>query len=112
MIGIKWFAQRHYNRGTVELVAIAEGHDISASPGMYVGRRANIEFHQQDRNRAIEEPTLQLEACEAQSLLQALWDAGIRPAENTDRSSEVAALKSHIGFAEHVAKALLPKGEL
>lgn len=107
---VKWFAQRQYNRGTVEIVAIAEGQDIGASPGMWVGKRTNIEFVQQERNRVIDEPTISMEAREAQSLLQALWDAGLRPAENTDRSGEVAALKSHIGFAEHVAKALLPGG--
>lgn len=103
---IKWHAQFALNRGKIELLALID-HGGSE---LHVAQPINMVMHRQDRNVAIEAPTLALDQRDAQSLLQALWDAGVRPAENTDRSGEVNALKSHIGFAEHVAKALLPNG--
>lgn len=102
--GIKWFAQIQFNRGQVELCAISDGDR------MYVGQPLRLTMSVHDRGDPIAEPTLALSNSEARSLLQALWDIGLRPAENTDRSGEVTALKSHIQFAERMAMALVPGG--
>ena len=102
---MKFLAQYALWRDTVDVVAVHE-----SGGRRWVGANHNIVMQEHDAN-AVMEPTLSLTPDQARSLLQALWDAGIRPAENTDRSGEVAALKQHIGFAEHVAKALLQKGE-
>jgi hypothetical protein len=60
------------------------------------------------QSAAIYQPTISLEQGSAQSLMQALWDAGLRPSQIPESNKEVSALKQHIVFAEHVAKALLP----
>lgn len=101
---IKWLAQYSLSHDSIDLVALIEWQD---------GKRDVMQPVEQMMKRQSYgdpiSPTLRLSAHSARSLLQALWDAGIRPAENTDRSGEVASLKAHIGFAEHVAKSLLEK---
>jgi len=43
----------------------------------------------------------------AQSMFEALWNAGYRPGDGACGSEERSALKKHIEFAEHVSKSLL-----
>lgn len=99
---LKWLAQSSIYRNTIDLVAVIDRGNM-----LDVGQPVNLVMTTQDSASVIQEPTLALPPDSARSLMQALWDAGVRPAENTDRSGEVAALNRHIGFAEHVAKALL-----
>lgn len=103
---IKWLSQYSLTHDSIDLVALIEWQD---------GKRDVMQPVEQMMKRQNYgdpiSPTMRLNAHSARSLLQALWDTGLRPAENTDRSGEVAALKQHIGFAEHVAKALLSPPE-
>ena len=67
-----------------------------------------VERH--DPNSVYEEPTLAISPQSARSLMQALWDAGIRPEDaNLSSPAEVTALKHHIKFAEGVTGALLER---
>lgn len=100
---VKWLSQYSLTHDSIDLVALIERQDGTRD----VMQPVEQIMKRQDYGDPIS-PTIRLDAHSARSLLQALWDAGLRPAENTDRSGEVAALKSHISFAEHVAKALLP----
>jgi hypothetical protein len=49
------------------------------------------------------EPTLALSRESAQTLLQALWDAGLRPNDGLGSGEHVQALSRHIAFAEKVS---------
>lgn len=64
-------------------------------------------------NEAIEAPTFSLPFEKAKQLMQAMWDAGIRPASGEGSGAQVSALQKHIQFAESVASRafdLLDKG--
>lgn len=100
---IKWLSQYSLTHNCIDLVALIELKDEARD----VMQPFDQTLKRQQYGEPIS-PTMRLNPHSARSLLQALWDAGLRPAENTDRSGEVAALKLHIGFAEHVARALLP----
>lgn len=103
--GIKWLSQYSITHDSIDLVALIERRDGVRDVMLPVEQMLKT----QERGDPIR-PTMSLDAHSARSLLQALWDAGLRPAENTDRSGEVNALKSHIQFAERMATALLPGG--
>lgn len=55
------------------------------------------------------EPSLRVSEYTAQSMLQALWDAGLRPNDGAGSGAEVKALRDHIAFAEGVTGKLLAK---
>lgn len=59
------------------------------------------------RGDAITAPTLRLPGESGQQLLQALWDAGLRPNDGSGSGAEAKALREHIGFAERMAEGLL-----
>jgi hypothetical protein len=102
-----WWAQSTSWARKVELVGVRELGDK-----LEVLMPINPSIKLCDRHTtAIYEPTLSLEQDSAQSLLQALWDAGLRPSQIPESNKEVSALKQHIVFAEHMAKALLPAGK-
>lgn len=101
---IKWLAQSTIYRDSIDLLAIAD----FGPQGRHIGQSTPIVFTREELNTPVERPTLELSPDSARSLMQALWDAGIRPADLQDPSGEVRALKGHVAFAEHVAKALLP----
>jgi hypothetical protein len=69
----------------------------------------NFTVTTQSRNTEILEPTLALSPSSARSLMQALWDAGIRPETGNGSGEHVQALQKHIEFAEAVVSALLVK---
>jgi hypothetical protein len=101
---MKWLAQSTIYRDSVDLVAVLDPY----GDGRAVAQPVNFEMKQQGRHELISEPTLALSHNSAQSLLQALWDAGMRPADwNRSGPIEVQALRSHIAFAERVADGLL-----
>lgn len=99
-----WRAQSTIYRQSIDLLALREiGGELEIIEPLVISvRRMNL-------YEAISQPSLALEPDSARSLMQALWDAGIRPAEFKSTDAEVIALKSHIDFAEHVGKTLLAK---
>lgn len=98
-----WRAQSTIYRDSVDLLAVREiGGEIE------VLQPVTMEIKRQGRYESIAQPSLSLAPGSARSLLQALWDAGIRPEQWEGNESQVAALKSHIAFAEKVTGALLP----
>jgi len=101
---MKWLAQSTIYRDSVDLVAVLDPY----GEGRAVAQPVNFEMKMQGRHEIIGEPTLALPPDSAQSLMQALWDAGIRPADwNRSGPIEVQALRSHIAFAERMADGLL-----
>jgi hypothetical protein len=101
---LKWFAQSTLYRGSIDLLAVRDGggdtRDV-VQPVEFVLQRV-------ERHLAVEAPTVSMSPMSAQSLMQALWDAGMRPLDPTLSSpAEVTALKAHIKFAEGVTGALL-----
>jgi hypothetical protein len=101
-VNVKWLAQSTIYRGGVDLVAIQTWGDRQA-----VARPVEFIMDTKEPHTAIGEPTLTLEVDSARSLLQALWDAGLRPADWSSPDGEINALRKHVDFAEHVAKTLL-----
>lgn len=67
-------------------------------------------FVESSSNRAqVTEPSLRVADYTAQSMLQALWDAGLRPNDGAGSGAEAKALRDHIVFAEGVTGKLLAK---
>lgn len=48
------------------------------------------------------EPTLVLQFCEAKQLMQALWDAGVRPENGIASTAVTDAMQAHVKLAESV----------
>ena len=101
---IKWLAQSTIYRDSVDLLAVEDFGDGVR----YYGKPINMEMQKEEARGYVAEPTLALRPDEARSLLQALWDAGLRPANWGSPDGEINALRKHIDFAEHVARTLLP----
>jgi len=99
---MRWRAQTTIYRDSVDLICLERAFDRE-----YVGAPVRFEMSERAPNTAIAEPTLSLPPASAQSLLQALWDAGIRPADWSSPDGEINALRKHVDFAEHVTKTLL-----
>lgn len=98
-----WRAQMMIYRDGVDLLYFQRQGETIA-----VAQPVNLILTEQPRSDLIEGPTLHLPDNSAQELLQALWDAGLRPSDGTGGSAEVKALRDHIKFAERVALAILP----
>jgi hypothetical protein len=103
---MKWLAQTTIYRDSVDLLAV-EG----AFEREYVGVPIRMEMKQREPGMPIDEPTLALRPDSARSLMQALWDAGIRPSDWSSPAGEINAMRKHVDFAEHVAKTLLSRAE-
>jgi hypothetical protein len=103
---VTWWAQSTNWSRKFDLVGVREVGDHKIEVIMPL--EPQMILQRIDRTQLIGEPTLSLEQDSAQSLIQALWDAGLRPREIPESNKEVSALKQHIVFAEHMAKALLP----
>jgi hypothetical protein len=99
---MKWLAQSTIYRDSIDLLAVIDYGD-----GRDIGLPMQITMAKHERNTVITEPTLALGQDSAKSLMQALWDAGIRPRELSNPNGEINALRSHVEFAEEVAKKLL-----
>ena len=100
----KWLAQRSIYRDGTDLVFVNQWGDKMA-----VAKPVEFTMVEQSAHSLIMEPTLVLRGDSGQSLFQALWDAGFRPNDGAGSGAEAQALKAHIVFAEHVARALLPQ---
>lgn len=104
-IGVTWRAQSTIYRDSIDLLGIrAIGNDE-----VEVLQPMGFLVKTQRRNTEILEPTLALSPSSARSLMQALWDAGIRPETGNGSGEHVQALQKHIDFAESVVSALLVK---
>lgn len=101
---VKWLAQSTIYRDSVDLLAV-----IDHGRERDIGVPLQLTMTRHDPHFVVSEPTLSLPPDSARSLLQALWDAGLRPADWSSPDGEINALRSHVGFAEHVAKTLLAK---
>lgn len=100
---MKWLAQSTIYRDSIDLLAVIDYGGGERD----IGLPLQLTMTKQERHKAISEPTLSLSPDSARSLLQALWDAGIRPDNWSSPGGEIKALRDHVGFAEHVAKTLL-----
>lgn len=101
--GGKWLAQSTIYRNGIDLVLVLDPW----GDGMAVAQPVDFVMKTQNRHDLIAEPTLSLSPDSAQTLLQALWDAGLRPNNGAGSGAEVTALKAHIQFAERMADGLL-----
>lgn len=99
---MKWLAQSTIYRDSVDLVLVDDRGDLR-----YVARPMEFVLDRREPGTVIGAPTLELPPGSAQSLMQALWDAGLRPNDGRGSDAEVTALKAHIKFAEGVTGALL-----
>lgn len=97
-----WRAQTMIYRDGVDLVYFQRQGDTIA-----VAQPVDLILTEQPRNQVITGPTLHLPDGSAQELLQALWDAGLRPNDGAGSGAEAQALKNHIKFAERMAEGLL-----
>jgi len=106
MTGCKWLAQSTMYRQTVDLVGVM--HPWGDSQTMGVLQPVTFEIKTQPERNIIEAPTMALSPESAKSLLQALWDAGLRPEKYTaDNGPHVTAMQGHIKFAERIADGLM-----
>ena len=107
-MNLKWLAQSTIYRDSIDLLAVIDyggGQRDIALP-------LQITLAKHESGIAvIGEPTLALSPASARSLLQALWDTGIRPTDWSNPNGEVNALRGHVKFAEEVTRALLPRLE-
>lgn len=100
-----WLAQRSiYRDGTDLVYAQKWGDKISVAQPV-----GSFTMKEQGQHEAIAEPTLTLPGCSGQELLQALWDAGLRPSDGAGSGAEVKALRDHIKLAERMADGLLAR---
>lgn len=105
-INLKWLAQSTIYRDSIDLLAVLD----YGTGDLDVARPMSFTMDRTDRHMPINEPTLAISPQSARSLMQALWDAGIRPQDaNLSTPAEVTALKNHIKFAEGVTGALLER---
>ena len=99
--------------GTVDDLSRQRRSARGARPGngdRHVAKPVSFTVERHDPNSVYEEPTLAISPQSARSLMQALWDAGIRPEDaNLSSPAEVTALKHHIKFAGGVTGALLER---
>jgi hypothetical protein len=99
-----WRAQMVIYRDGVDLVYFQrEGETLA------VAQPVDLILKEQPRTHVIAGPTLHLPDNSAQDLLQALWDAGLRPNDGAGGSAEAKALRDHIKLAERMADGLLAR---
>lgn len=91
----KVFAQRRFD---------LDGYDIGMKDGAMVVSAGVFMLTMPTPGECIQ-PALQLDAQSAQLLLQALWDAGLRPNSGESSMAHVDALKSHLNDMRTIAMA-------
>lgn len=103
-INLKWLAQTTIYRDSVDLLGVID----YGNGERHVAKAVTLTMERHEPGMLYGEPTLAISPQSARSLMQALWDAGIRPEDaNLSSPAEVVALKNHIKFAEGVTGALL-----
>ena len=103
-MNVKWLAQSTIYRDSIDLLAV-----IDRGLDRDIGLPVQLTMSRLEPGMPVSEPTLALSPNSARSLLQALWDAGLRPSDWSSPDGEINALRNHVGFAEHVAKTLLQR---
>jgi hypothetical protein len=107
-VNLKWLAQSTIYRDSVDLLAVLD----YGNGERHVAKAMDFTLERHEPHTIYGEPTLAISPQSARSLMQALWDAGIRPEDaNLSSPAEVTALKNHIRFAEGVAESLLTRVE-
>ena len=101
-----WRAQSTIYRDCIDLIGYRQMGDERE-----VLQPLQMEVKTMKKGEYYSTPSLELSHDSAISLMQALWDAGVRPNDGEGSGEQVRALKSHIEFAEHVAKSLLPASD-
>ncbi len=92
-----WRAQTTIYRGGVDLLYCQrEGERL------FVAQPVNLTMKEQPQTQVIDGPTLHLSGDSGQELLQALWDAGLRPNDGAGSGAEAKSLRDHIKLAERV----------
>lgn len=94
---IRVYAQRVFARQAVEVALI---HEID-------GKRfavSNPMFTEIVPEGNIVEPTFRLHNEEAQELMDALWDAGLRPTEGSGSAGSLAATERHLADMREIVK--------
>jgi hypothetical protein len=99
-----WLAQRSIYRDSTDLVFVRKVGDE-----LEVAQPHNFVMKRQGQYETIGEPTLTLYGNEGQELMQALWDAGLRPNDGAGSGAQAQALTNHIAFAERIADGLLAR---
>ena len=100
---LKLLAQRSgFAMHGIEFLLLDRTFDDKLSKAKY------IEFEPYDEQIYID-PTFHLEIAEAQSLIDNLWECGLRPTNITNVSGEVAAVKEHLGDMRKLSQRLLDK---
>lgn len=97
---MRWYVERlDYGLRTNFYLAEPESGTYAKPLEIVVERR-------EDQIRA-DGPTLQLQVEHAESLFQAMWDAGFRPPEERVSDQTLEAQKAHIALAEKVIDGLM-----
>ena len=68
-----------------------------------------LRFTEVEQNMVIDRPTMRLTNADAQALMDALWTAGIRPAEGAGSAGQMAATEKHLKDMQAIAFGLLQK---
>lgn len=104
---LKWLAQSTIYRDSIEILIVdSNSRRGNGAYGLIV---KPLELELVERPPGSFQPTLELPPDSARSLMQALWDAGIRPADWSSPDGEINALRKHVEFAQKVAFQLLPR---
>lgn len=98
----RWCAQRVFQTSAIELLLVNEENGRKS-----YGLPVDIVLKTDEANYNMVEPTLRMPEGSAQSLLQALWDARLRPHSGEGVSAHVDALKHSIYFAEGIVNKLM-----
>jgi hypothetical protein len=105
-VNLKWLAQSTIYRDSIDLLAVLD----YGNGERHVAKAVDFTLERHEPHTVYGEPTLAISPQSARSLMQALWNAGIRPEDaNLNSPAEVSALKAHIKFAEGVTGALLER---
>lgn len=92
--GFRFFAQHNICAGKIELF-MAQGEDIGYVP-------ETILMVKRDDPGSIIPPLIKLSEIEAQGLMDALWQTGLRPSSRACESDLVQAKNEHIRDLNHV----------
>lgn len=97
MRGVKTYAQRAHYGSRIELHFLhsaADGRPAIAKP---------VEFELQESDGEYAPPALSLHRDDAQQLMDALWDAGLRPSEGSGSAGSLAATERHLADMRAIA---------
>ena len=85
-------AQQHWSDSVAILGCQRDGLGKIAA----IVKPLNLTLERHEESHFINDPTLMLDAQSAQSLMNALWSAGLRPAEAKYPNGEINRLEAHL----------------